>query len=95
MYYQIKEKLTPCSADEVFNPKPGDPPYVVVMDPKTWYWTKEQFDMVIDIEMDPLAPAGQLRRTSDPRYRLLDPRSVRNPRPRRCYLPDPRRYHGR
>ena len=54
MYYQIKEKLTPCSADEVFNPKPGDPPYVVVMDPKTWYWTKEQFDMVIDIEMDPL-----------------------------------------
>ena len=54
MYYQIKEKLTPCSADEVFNSKPGDPPYVVVMDPKTWYWTKEQFDMVIDIEMDPL-----------------------------------------
>ena len=54
MYYQIKEKLTPCSADEVFTPKPGDPPYVVVMDPKTWYWTKEQFDMVIDIEMDPL-----------------------------------------
>ena len=54
MYYQIKEKLTTCSADEVFNPKPGDPPYVVVMDPKTWYWTKEQFDMVIDIEMDPL-----------------------------------------
>ncbi len=35
------------------NAKPGDPPYVVVMDPQTWYRTKEEFDMVIDIEMDP------------------------------------------
>ena len=53
MYYQIKNKLTPCSAEEIVNAKPGDPPYVVVMNPQTWYWTKEQFDMVIDIEMDP------------------------------------------
>jgi magnesium transporter len=53
MYYQIKNKLTPCSAEEIVNAKPGDPPYVVVMDPQTWYRTKEEFDMVIDIEMDP------------------------------------------
>ena len=53
MYYQIKEVLTPCSAEQIVNSKPGDPPYVVVMDPETWASTKEQFDMVIDIDMDP------------------------------------------
>jgi hypothetical protein len=26
MYYQIKNKLTPCSAEEIVNAKPGDPP---------------------------------------------------------------------
>ncbi len=53
MYYQIKETLTPCSADDVTQRKPGDPPYVVVMDPETWYRTKDRFDMIIDMDMDP------------------------------------------
>ena len=53
MYYQIKEVLTPCSAEQIINRKPGDPPYVVVMDPETWARTKDQFDMVIDMDMDP------------------------------------------
>ena len=35
-FYQIKEMLTPCSAEEIFCRKPGDPPYVVIMDPETW-----------------------------------------------------------
>lgn len=53
MYYQILNKLTPCTADDIVNVKPGDPPYVVVMDIKTWYQAKEKLDMIIDIEMDP------------------------------------------
>lgn len=52
-FYQIKETLTPCSAEEIFSRKPGDPPYVVIMDPETWNRTKEKFDMVIDMDMDP------------------------------------------
>ena len=52
-FYQIKETLTPCSAEEIFCRKPGDPPYVVIMDPETWNLTKEKFDMVIDMDMDP------------------------------------------
>ena len=52
-FYQIKEMLTPCSAEEIFCRKPGDPPYVVIMDPETWNLTKEKFDMVIDMDMDP------------------------------------------
>ena len=52
-FYQIKETLTPCSAEEIFSRKPGDPPYVVIMDPETWSRTKEKFDMVIDMDMDP------------------------------------------
>ena len=52
-FYQIKETLTPCSAEEIFSRKPGDPPYVVIMDPETWNNTKEKFDMVIDMDMDP------------------------------------------
>ena len=53
MYYQIKETLTPCSAEEIYNRKPGDPPYVVIIDPETWNRTKDRFDMVIDMDMDP------------------------------------------
>lgn len=53
MYYQIRETLTPCSAEEIIKRKPGDPPYVVVIDPETWNRTKDQFDMIIDMEMDP------------------------------------------
>ena len=53
MYYQIKETLTPCSADDLIKRKPGDPPYVVVMDLETWYRTKDRFDMIIDMDMDP------------------------------------------
>ena len=53
MYYQIKETLTPCSVEDIINRKPGDPPYVVITDPETWNKKKEQFDMVIDMDMDP------------------------------------------
>ena len=53
MYYQIKETLTPCSAEEIYNRKPGDPPYVAIIDPETWNRTKERFDMVIDLDLDP------------------------------------------
>lgn len=53
MYYQIKEMLQQCSAEQIVNRKAGDPPYVVVMDPETWTRTKDQFDMVIDMDMDP------------------------------------------
>lgn len=53
MYYLIKEKLTPCSEAEITNRKPGDPPYVVVLDPEAWAEKKEQFDMGIDMDMDP------------------------------------------
>ena len=52
-FYQIKETLTQCSAEDIFNRKPGDPSYVVIMDPETWNRTKEKFDMVIDMDMDP------------------------------------------
>lgn len=52
-FYQIKETLTPCGAEDIFKRKPGDPPYVVIMDPETWNRTKEKFDMVIDMDMDP------------------------------------------
>lgn len=53
MYYQIKETLTPCTAEEIAGKEPGAPPYVVVMDPETWVKTRDRFDMVIDIDMDP------------------------------------------
>ena len=53
MYYQIKETLTPCSAQDIYDRKPGDPPYVVIIDPETWAGTKDRFDMVIDMDMDP------------------------------------------
>ncbi len=53
MYYKIKETLTPCSADDITKRKPGDPSYVVVMDLETWYRTKDRFDMIIDMDMDP------------------------------------------
>ena len=53
MYYQIKETLTPCSAEDIYDRKPGDPPYVVIIDPETWNRTKDRFDMVIDMDLDP------------------------------------------
>lgn len=53
MYYQIKETLTPCTAQEIYDRKPGDPPYVVIINPETWAATKDRFDMVIDMDMDP------------------------------------------
>ena len=55
MYYLIKEKLTPCSPEDIINRAPDTPPYVVVMDPETWNRTRDQFDMVIDMDMDPSA----------------------------------------
>ena len=39
-FYQIKETLTQCSAEDIFNRKPGDPPYVVIMDPSEVLETK-------------------------------------------------------
>ena len=53
MYYQIKEILTPCTAETIIKREPGAPPYVVVMDPETWGRTRDKFDMVIDMDMDP------------------------------------------
>lgn len=52
-YYQIKEKLTPCTEEDIIARKPGDPPYVVIMDPKTWAVSKDRFDMIIDMDMNP------------------------------------------
>ena len=64
-FYQIKETLTLCSAEDIFSRKPGDPPYVVVMDPETWTRTKEKFDMVIDMDTELIGTDTdlQLRRT--------------------------------
>ena len=53
MYYQIKETLTECSAEDIYNRKAGDPPYVAIIDPETWNRTKDRFDMVIDMDMNP------------------------------------------
>ena len=53
MYYQIKETLTPCAMEDIIDRKPGDPPYVVITDPETWNRTKDQFDMFIDMDLDP------------------------------------------
>ena len=53
MYYQIKEILTPCTAETIIKREPGAPPYVVVMDPETWGRTHDKFDMIIDMDMDP------------------------------------------
>ena len=53
MYYQIKETLTPCTVEDIVKRGPGDPPYVVIMDPETWNKTQDQFDLVIDMDMDP------------------------------------------
>ena len=53
MYYQIKEILTPCTAETIIRRDPDAPPYVVVMDPETWGRTHDKFDMIIDMDMDP------------------------------------------
>ncbi|MDO5456037.1 MAG: CorA family divalent cation transporter [Eubacteriales bacterium] len=53
LFFQIRETLTPCSKEDIINRRQGDPPYVVVMDLETWNSTKDQFDMVIDMDMDP------------------------------------------
>ena len=53
MYYLIKETLTPCTVEDIENRKPGDPPYVIITDPKTWAQKKDRIDMVIDMDMDP------------------------------------------
>ncbi len=53
MYYQIKETLTPCTAEEITKREPGAPPYVVIIDPESWAKKRDLFDMVIDMDMDP------------------------------------------
>ena len=46
MYYQIKEILTPCTAETIIRRDPDAPPYVVVMDPETWGRTHDKFDQI-------------------------------------------------
>ena len=53
MYYLIKDILTPCEEEQIVNRNVDDPPYVAVIDPDTWRRTKEEFDMVIDIDLNP------------------------------------------
>ncbi len=53
MYYLINETLTPCSMEDIRGRKPGDPPYVIIMNLSDWEAGKEGFDMVIDMDMDP------------------------------------------
>ena len=53
MYYQIRETLTPCTAEEIRGRKEGDPPYVLVMNTETWKEKRELFDMIIDMDLDP------------------------------------------
>ena len=53
MYYLINDILTPCEEETVFQREAGSPPYVAVLNPDTWQKTRDRFDMVIDIDMDP------------------------------------------
>ena len=53
MYYLINDILTPCREDQILSRRKTDPPYVAVLDTETWRRTKEQFDMFIDIDLNP------------------------------------------
>ena len=53
MYYLINDILTPCEEETVLQREAGSPPYVAVLNPDTWQKTRDRFDMVIDIDMDP------------------------------------------
>ena len=49
MYYLIKETLTPCQAKDI---RQDGAQYAAVLTTQEWLRQREQFDMLIDIEMD-------------------------------------------
>ncbi|MBR6406582.1 MAG: magnesium transporter CorA [Lachnospiraceae bacterium] len=49
-YYQIRELLTPCSEEDI---RDRSFQYVAVLNSAEWKEKSEQFDMTIDIELDP------------------------------------------
>ncbi len=49
-YYQIRELLTPCSEEDI---RDRSFQYVAVLNSTEWKEKSEQFDMTIDIELDP------------------------------------------
>ena len=49
MYYLIKETLTPCGAADIHR---DGAQYVAVLTAQEWMRQRDQFDMLIDIEMD-------------------------------------------
>ena len=53
MYYLIKETLTPCDETLAMNGKTTVEPFVAVMSTAEWQAKKDQFDMVIDMDLDP------------------------------------------
>ena len=49
-YYQIRELLTPCSEEDI---RDRSFQYVAVLNSAEWKANAEQFDMMIDLELDP------------------------------------------
>ena len=49
MYYYIKEFLTPCTENDIYN---SDAQFVAVMTTQEWQQQRDRFDMLIDMEMD-------------------------------------------
>ena len=49
MYYLIREALTPCRPDEIHS---GDAQYVALLTTAEWLEQRDEFDMLIDLEMD-------------------------------------------
>ena len=53
VFYQIREKLTPCTEEEALNAQDHSVPYVAVLSPESWQKMGERFDMGIDLDMNP------------------------------------------
>ncbi|MBR2258084.1 MAG: magnesium transporter CorA [Blautia sp.] len=51
MFYQIRDVLTVCTAEEAL--KDRGIPYAAVLDPESWLKMMDRFDMGIDMEMHP------------------------------------------
>lgn len=51
VFYQIREILTTCTADQALEDKTR--PYVAVLDSENWQKMMNRFDMGIDLEVDP------------------------------------------
>ena len=53
MYYLIKESLTPCAPEEIRN---ASVQYVAVLTSEEWRAARDEFDMVIDMDMETAHP---------------------------------------